>query len=134
MGCMAGERNLETLIAKLAPTLGDEEYLFVSLPGKYGDFAHLYPVASIVEREGLTLIIPKERAVAEQLPAVEVFRRITLGVHSDLQAIGLTAAVSSKLAEAGISANIVAGFYHDHIYVQARYAEEALEALRKLTL
>ena len=62
-----------------------------------------------------------------------VFRAITLTVQSSLNAVGLTAAVSSKLSSVGISANVVAAYYHDHIFVQAKYADEAMESLLRLT-
>ena len=60
-------------------------------------------------------------------------RQITLKVHSSLEAIGLTAAMSRALMEAGISANVVAAYYHDHIFVPAADAERAVEALRQLS-
>ncbi|MCH9673679.1 MAG: ACT domain-containing protein, partial [Gammaproteobacteria bacterium] len=62
-----------------------------------------------------------------------IFKRITLTVHSSLDAVGLTAAVSTKLAEHDISANIVAGYYHDHIFVQTQRATHAMAALRELS-
>jgi hypothetical protein len=61
-----------------------------------------------------------------------VFRGITLNVHSGLDAVGLTAALSSKLAEHGISANVIAGYFHDHIFVQNEHAEKAIAALNEL--
>jgi hypothetical protein len=60
-------------------------------------------------------------------------RQITLKVHSSLEAVGLTAAFSRALTEAGISANVVAAYYHDHIFVPATDAERAIEALRQLS-
>lgn len=60
-----------------------------------------------------------------------MFRGITLTIHSSLDAVGITAAVSTKLAEQGISANVIAAYYHDHIFVQAEKAELAIEALGK---
>jgi hypothetical protein len=57
---------------------------------------------------------------------------ITLRVHSSLAAVGLTAAVAAALSDHGISANVVAAYCHDHIFVPADRAEEALAALRSL--
>ena len=57
---------------------------------------------------------------------------ISLNVHSSLDAVGLTAAFSNRLAEYGISANVVAGFYHDHIFVHSELAEKAIRALGEI--
>jgi hypothetical protein len=66
------------------------------------------------------------------LPPAPVFRRIALGVQSSLEAVGLTAAVAGALARQGISANMVAAFHHDHVFVPADRAEEALACLLDL--
>lgn len=130
---MAGERDLETLLASLAPTLLGGEYVFVTLPnGRYGDGANLEPIASMAEREGLSLLVPKARADEHDVSYEGVFRRITLGVHSDLEAVGLTAAVATALAEAGISANVIAGHFHDHILVPSSLAPAAIALIQEL--
>ena len=59
--------------------------------------------------------------------------RITLGVQSSLAAIGLTARVAEALAARGISANMVAAFHHDHVFVPWERREEALALLRGLS-
>jgi len=106
-----------------------DEYVFCSVQGEYGDFHELYPLASFREVEGLTIVISKEVAIANNLPFESVFKGITLTIHSSLDAVGLTAAVSTKLAEKNISANVIAAYYHDHIFVQSEKAELAIEAL-----
>ena len=60
-------------------------------------------------------------------------RRITLRVHSALDGIGLTAAVSAALTEAGIACNVVAALHHDHVFVPAPDAARALSALEALS-
>ena len=129
---MTGETNLEQLLATMAPCLGSEEYVFSTMPGHYGDHAALNPLASFQEAEGLTLVVTKSVAEQEGFPIQTTFRPITLTVHSSLQAVGLTAAVSTVLAAHGISANVIAAFYHDHIFVPTQQAEKALEALQEL--
>jgi hypothetical protein len=79
----------------------------------------------------LTLILPKLQAEQAELDYEGLFRMITLNVHSSLEAVGLTAAVSKKLAERDISANVVAAYYHDHIFVQSSKADAALAALKE---
>lgn len=129
-----GERDLVKLLASMSPVLIHGEYVFCNFPdAHYGDRAELKPFASCAEHEGLTLIIPRPRADENQLSYDSVFRGITLRIHSSLDAVGLTAAVSVKLTEYGISANVVAGYFHDHIFVQSEYAEKAMAALDELT-
>lgn len=129
---MSGEENLQLLLKNMRPVLDDGAYVFVSVSGVYQDYAQLDPICSFQEREGLTLIVPHDRAIEHNMNADSVFKRITLEVHSSLHAVGLTAAVSSQLAEKGVSANVVAGYYHDHIFVQAEKADGALKALLEI--
>ncbi len=127
---MSGITNLRTLIASLQPKLHDAEYVFVTRPGaKYGDGVELNPIAAVQESEGLTLVVRKETALAAGADFDGVFRMITLQVHSSLEAIGLTATVAGVLAERGISANVIAGFHHDHVFVPATMADDAIAAL-----
>ena len=117
----------------MAPSLRDGQYVFVTLEnGRYGDHPHLSPIASFSEAEGLTLVIPQAAADQAGLAYHGTFNCITLLVHSSLEAVGLTAAVATKLAEHNISANVIAAWYHDHIFVPTEKAEAALAALREL--
>ena len=130
---MTGERNLGKLIASMSPALMEGEYVFCTFEdAKYGDHLDLEPIVTIKESEGLTLVVPKNRADDKDLSYESVFKGITLSVHSSLDAVGLTAAFSSKLGEHGISANVIAGYYHDHIFVQKELADKAIEALNEL--
>jgi len=126
---VVGESNLSKLLTSMSPKLMPDEYVFCSVQGEYREFDKLSPLASFHEEEGLTLVISKKLALANKLPFESVFKGITLTVHSSLDAVGLTAAVSTKLAEKGISANVIAAYYHDHIFVQADKAESAIKAL-----
>jgi hypothetical protein len=129
---MAGEKRLESLLKNMSPKLNREEYVFLTLDGQYGDYIELDPICSFMEEEGLTLVVPKKNAILNNLKINDVFRAITLTVHSSLDAVGLTTAVSSKLSSAGISANVVAAYHHDHIFVQSKLAEKAMESLEEL--
>ncbi len=130
---MTGEKDLEKMLASLSPELSDREYVFCTFPNaRYGDFAQFGAIAAVVETEGLTLIIPRATADNHQLGYEAVFRCITLTIHSSLTAIGLTATSSNTLAEHGISANVIAGYFHDHIFVQSEHAERAVAALKSL--
>jgi uncharacterized protein len=130
---MKGVVELDTILNTLSPKLQDGEFVFCSVPGPISAYAHLEPLAAIRESESVTLILPVMAAVREKFRFDHTFRQITLTVHSSLQAVGLTAAVSGKLAAKGIPANVIAGFYHDHLFVPSNMAQEALAALRELS-
>jgi len=131
---MAGEQNLDQLLRDIAPALIAGEFVFCCFEdSRYGDHTDLEPIAAFAESEGLTLVIPKSRADEHGISYDSVFRCITLKVHSSLDAIGLTAAFSSKLTEHGISANVIAGYYHDHIFVQDKLADKAIAAIEELS-
>ena len=89
-------------------------------------------VVTVAEAEGLTLVLPEQQAVDAGLSVLFRAAWITLTVHSDLQAVGLTAAFAGALGRAGVSCNVVAGAYHDHIFVPAEQASRAMAALREL--
>ena len=129
-----GERDLATLLATLSPALTPGEFVFCTLAGGgYGDGAELDPVAGILEDEGLTLVVPLDRARGAGLPCDQPMRRIVLEVHSSLEAVGLTAAVAGALAQAGIAANVAAAYHHDQVFVPAHRAQDALAVLARLS-
>ena len=117
----------------MSPQLCNGEYVFCSVEGDLSDFQHLHPIATFKEAEGLTLVLDKQAAIQAGIKFESVFRRITLTVHSSLEAVGLTAAIATKLTDKGISANVIAAFYHDHVFVQADKAELALAALQEFS-
>jgi hypothetical protein len=123
--------DLRTLLAHLQPTLNPGRYAFVTLPKDFsGDASTL--IATMREPEGLSAIVPEQVAVDHGLSVAFTAAWITLTVHSDLEAIGLTAAFSSALGEAGISCNVVAGVHHDHLFVPFELAQQAMDALLAL--
>jgi len=126
---MTGIVELNELLRSMSPELMGEEYAFCTVDGELSDYVHLKPVATFMEAEGLTLVVTIEAADRQGLAYEGVFKRITLTVHSSLEAVGLTAAIATKLTESGISANVIAAYYHDHVFVQANKADEALLAL-----
>ena len=130
---MPGETHLENLLSNLSPIIINGEFVFCTMANAgYGDFEELNPLATFNESEGLTLLISKHIADENGLRYGSVFKGITLSVHSSLDAVGLTAAVSAKLAGEGISANVIAAYYHDHNFVQADRIEQAIAALNAL--
>ena len=128
---MAGTVALDELLKAMAPEIQNGEYVFCTVGGGYSDYSHLSPLATFKESEGLTLIVSVEEAKKAQLTFESTFKHIILTVHSSLDAVGLTAAVASRLASYGISANAVAAYYHDHIFVPTEKADAALLALQE---
>lgn len=127
---MVGETDLDKLLMLLQPSLVEGEFVFCTVdPVPWGNLESLNPVACYQEAEGLSLLLRRSSADAAGMAYDLVCRAITLSVHSSLDAVGLTAAVSSKLAGKGIPANVVAAYYHDHVFVPADRAEEALGLL-----
>ena len=130
---MSGESDLAILLGSLAPIVSPDDYVFVSRPtATYGDGAELSPIAVFREPEGLTLIVPKDRADAAGEHYDGAYRLISLGAYSALHAIGLTAAITAALSNRGISANVVAAFHHDHLFVPASQVDDAVAALVQL--
>ncbi|MGP5505472.1 ACT domain-containing protein [Psychrobacter celer] len=130
---MSGITDLSQLLASMKPELIKEEFVFCTVSGQLSQYLVLKPVATFLEAEGLTLVLTKHKADEAGLEYEGFFRQITLMIHSSLEAVGLTAAVSTKLATKGISANVIAAYYHDHIFVSAEKAELALLALKELS-
>ncbi|WP_395943616.1 ACT domain-containing protein [Brevundimonas sp.] len=130
---MAAISDLPTLLSTMTPVLRDGVFVFCELPELDGRaISALSPVVVVQEDEAVTVVVPKEVAVANGLIFGPAMRMISLKVHSDLEAVGLTAAFATALAQAGVSANVVAGSRHDHIFVPERQAEEAMAALGAL--
>lgn len=129
---MPGEKDLRTLIENMEPELSDGEFAFAAIKEGSRDISPLRPWAIIRETEGTTVILESSSATAHGIPFESSYKRITLKIHSSLNAVGLTAAVATALAEVGISANVVAGYYHDHVFVKSEDGERALDVLQKL--
>ena len=108
---MAGETELSALLRDLNPSLDPETYVFCTAPGaRYGDLAETQPLATVAEAEGLTLVLTQQAADQASLSYEGTFRCVTLTVHSSLEAVGLTAAVSGELSRHGISAPSIRTF------------------------
>ena len=130
---MPGERNLAALLQNMMPEMHEGVFVFCSIPEHQGIPAALRPVHIFREREGTALIIRREEAESGGLPYQFASRLITLTVHSSLEAIGFLAAITGRLAEAGISVNAVSAFYHDHLFVPEHKADEALRHLQDMS-
>ena len=128
---MAGMTDLDAMLRTLTVARKPGEFVYV-LTDDREDAHDLRAHAVIVEAEGVTAIIPRETADRVGLDYDYVAAWLTLEIHSSLEAVGLTAAFSRALGEAGISCNVLAGFHHDHILVPAERADEAVRVLLSL--
>lgn len=131
---MNGITELDALLKNMHPHLSGEEYVFCTIQSLAIDtISSLNPICTFKEDEGLTVVLEKNSALKANLQFDEVFKKITLQVHSSLEAVGLTAAVSTALANNGISANVIAAYYHDHIFVPSSKSDIAINVLQSLS-
>ncbi|MER9104834.1 ACT domain-containing protein [Mesorhizobium sp. M0848] len=126
---MTGETDLKTLLASMTPELLAGTYVFATLAPGVAQLEGVEPVMVFREREGVTLIVTEEAASTAALTASFRCRMLTLNIHSSLEAVGFLAAITTRLTAAGMGVNPVSAFYHDHLFVPADRAEEALELL-----
>lgn len=128
---VTGQRDLARLLTQMNPELAPEAYVFAEVPDRVIPHGSR-PFATIHEAEGLTLVLEQHQADTAGLSYDYVAARITVQVHSDLAAVGLTAAFSGALAAAGISCNVIAGYFHDHLFMPQHQGRQALDLLQGL--
>jgi len=129
---MSGEKDLKALLKTMSPELNEGDYVFCTVNSHTGIDAEK-AIGLFKEDEGWTVILSQGLADELSLSYSYIASWITLTVHSSLEAIGLTAAFATALGKEGISCNVVAAYYHDHIFVAKEDAERAMEALRQLS-
>jgi uncharacterized protein len=127
---VAGELSLEALLRNMRPELREGIFVFCTVESDKGVPTAVKPLLTFHEQEAITLVIGLEEAQQLALRYQFVSRLITLTVHSSLEAVGFLAAITTRLAEAGISVNAVSAFHHDHLFVPEHRAEEALGLLQ----
>jgi uncharacterized protein len=125
------ETDLAALLRSMQPALHPQVYVFVTLKGGETQ-PSVNPIMTFREEEGLTLILPEAEARAANISGSLACRMITLQVQSSLSALGFLAAITTRLAEAGLAVNPVSAYFHDHLFVPAERADEALAVLRSL--
>lgn len=127
---MAAERDLDALLRQMKPELQPGTFVFCTIAPDDRIPAALDPLLTFREQEGTTLVILREEAEAAGLRYAFASRLITLTVHSALDAVGFLAAITARLAAAGISVNVVSAFHHDHLFIAVDKADEAMVILR----
>ena len=127
---MPANADLGALLAELDVERRPGRFTFLT-----GDWPALRPsaLATITEAEGVTLVLDVEHARTHGAPIEFEAAWLTLTVRSSLEAVGLTAAVSAVLADAGIACNVLAGYHHDHLLVPVGQADQTIDLLRLLS-
>lgn len=125
-------QDLKVLLSSMQPTLNAGVYVYCTVEHST-DISQFNFISLFRETEAITLIMLESEAVQYGLKVLFRTAWISLTVHSDLTAVGLTAAFASALGASNISCNVVAGAYHDHIFVPYEQAETAMLCLKNLS-
>ncbi|WP_416440393.1 ACT domain-containing protein [Leeuwenhoekiella sp. A16] len=129
---MSGETDLTNLLKGMTPVLNEGDYVFVTVKN-LDKIGRNDTICEFKEEEGTTIVIEKNKADTLKLNYTFIASWITLTIHSSLDAVGLTAAFSGALAKNEISCNVIAGYYHDHIFVDKKDAKKAMQTLTALS-
>jgi hypothetical protein len=127
---MSSESNLDNLLQNMDPRLDESPFVFLTSADDFSLEEQTKSVMLFREGEGMTLITKEANAQAFHRNYTNTWAFITLNIHSDLEAVGFLAKITTKLAETGISVNAVSAFYHDHLFVPWDKRMKTMELLK----
>lgn len=130
---LSGYKDLSYLLKNMEPAHVPGVYIFATVSEEILEVLGASPLLVFRENEAITVIVSKEIAETNSLPIKSEWSLVTLTVHSNLEAVGFLAKITSILAEAGISVNTVSTFYHDHLFVPKDRVDETLTLLKNLS-
>ncbi|MGJ8734565.1 MAG: ACT domain-containing protein [Cellulophaga sp.] len=128
---MSGKTNLSELLKGMTPKLNKGEYVFCTIKDS-SSLNRKNIICEFKETEGITIVTTKSYADEQGFTYSFIASWITLTIHSSLEAVGLTAAFSTELTKHNISCNVIAAYYHDHIFVDKNDAKKAIYVLKEL--
>lgn len=128
---MTADTNLSEVLKALSISCDDVTYGFVSVENTQFKFEEGM-LGTFHEKEGVTIVATNEYLAKNGLQPEALFAKLTVEIETSLQMVGLTAVLVTKLAESNISANVIAGYFHDYIFVQYDVRQKALEVLNAL--
>jgi uncharacterized protein len=128
---MAGQTELSEVLRTLQVSCDEQEYGFATTSPK-GQVSLTDALCIFREDEGLTVIAQKDYLDRQGLSCDGTYAKLTIEVHTSLELVGLTAVLAQTLADSGISANVVAAYYHDHVFVSFGVRQKAIDVLLAL--
>ena len=127
---MNGQNNLDILLKDMRPELQEGPYVFLTSRNGFSADVQNDAIMIFRETEGITAIVREMTARTLQKDDQPHWAMITLTIHSDLNAVGFLAAITAKLAQAGISVNPVSAYFHDHLFIPWKKRDEAMRVLQ----
>jgi uncharacterized protein len=129
---MAKTANLNELLSTMKPKLREGEFVFCMVSEMKFRSMNIHPVSTFREKEGVTAILDRASADSNAIQYSNVWRIITLTVHSDLEAVGFLSTITGELSKNNIGVNVVSAYYHDHLFVLAEKADAALKIIKQM--
>jgi hypothetical protein len=128
---MSGLTDLHHTLKTLKVVCDDIQYGFASIENE-SQIDREKVLATFHENGQLAVIAPLDYLNNLGIENEGPYAKLTIDIHTSLELVGLTAVMATELAKNRISANVVAAFYHDHVFVQYDLRQKAQQVLEEL--